>query len=166
MKQFTSFAGLVVVYGSIRYSIIYIPFYQRNIESYSASSLTTVGSVALVTNISQYNDLEREIKNISQIYKTYIGFTYVDASINGNIYNKLTVVSPNGNVLNNYAKSNLVPFIESQIITAGPNVLQTSVTSDFGIIGGAICFDYDFPSLIGQASKNNVDFMIQPSNTW
>ncbi|CAG8654914.1 3183_t:CDS:2, partial [Racocetra fulgida] len=189
----------VIVYGSIRYSTTYIPFYQRNIESYAAHSLVKVGcvigannnfenkyyvdrteelarngskfilwseSLALVNDTAQYNDLELGINNISQMYKTYIGFTYADASSdNGLIYNKLTVVSPDGNILINYAKAHLVPFVESGI-TAGPNILQTSATSDFGTIGGAICFDYNFPSLISQSSKNNVDFMVQPSDTW
>ncbi|CAG8743753.1 16928_t:CDS:2 [Dentiscutata erythropus] len=189
----------VIVYGSIRYSTTYIPFYQRNIESYAAHSLAKVGcvigtysnyetkyyvnrteelarngskfilwseAILFVNDTAQYNELEQGIKNISQMYKTYIGFTYADASSsNGKLYNKLTVISPNGDILINYAKSNLVPFVESEV-TAGPQILQTNVTSDFGTIGGAICFDYNFPSFISQASKNNVDFMIQPSDTW
>ncbi|CAG8627194.1 11119_t:CDS:2 [Dentiscutata heterogama] len=188
----------VIVYGSIRYSTTYIPFYQRNIESYAAHSLVKVGcvigaynnyetkyyvnrteelarngskfilwseAIVFVNDTAQYNELEQGIKNISQIYKTYIGFTYADASSNGKIYNKLTVISPNGDILINYAKTNLVPFVEYEV-TAGPQILQTNVTSDFGTIGGAICFDYNFPSFINQASENNVDFMIQPSDTW
>ncbi|KAF0528909.1 carbon-nitrogen hydrolase [Gigaspora margarita] len=189
----------VIVYGSFRYSTTYIPFYQRNIESYAAHSLVKVGcvigannndetkyyvnrteelarngskfilwseAIAYINDTTQYNELEQGIKNISQMYNTYIGFTYSDASSsNGKIYNKLTVMSPNGDILINYAKSNLVPFVENKV-TAGPEILQTNITSDFGTIGGAICFDYNFPRLISQASKNNVDFMIQPSDTW
>ncbi|KAF0528913.1 carbon-nitrogen hydrolase [Gigaspora margarita] len=123
-------------------------------------------AAAIVTNTAEYNELEKGIKTISQMYKTYIGFTYGDvSSSNRKIYNKLTVMSPNGDILINYAKSNLVPFVEDEV-TAGPKILQTNVTSDFGTIGGAICFDYNFPSFISQASKDNVDFMIQPSDTW
>ncbi|KAF0528911.1 carbon-nitrogen hydrolase [Gigaspora margarita] len=157
----------VIVYNSFRYSTTYIPFYQQNIESYAAHSLVKVGCViAIVTNTAEYNELEKGIKNISQMYKTFIGFTYGDVSSNnGKIYNKLTVMSPYGDILINYAKSNLVPFVEDEV-TAGPKILQTNVTSDFGTIGGAICFDYNFPSFISQASKDNVDFMIQPSDTW
>ncbi|CAG8559098.1 16099_t:CDS:2, partial [Cetraspora pellucida] len=159
----------VIVYGSIRYSTTYIPFYQQNIESYAAHSLVKVGcvigsnndfenkyyvdrteelarngskfilwseEVAIINSTAQYNDLELSIKNISQIYKTYIGFTYSDASsTNGLTFNKLTVVSPDGDILINYAKANLVPFMETGI-TAGPKILQTSTTSDFGTIGG------------------------------
>ncbi|CAG8577947.1 22175_t:CDS:2 [Cetraspora pellucida] len=188
----------IIVYGSIRYSTTFIPFYQQNIESYAAHSLVKVGcvigsnndvenkyyvdrteelarngskfilwseEVAIVNSTAQYNDLELSIKNISQIYKTYIGFTYYDASSTSGIaYNKLTVVSPDGDILINYAKANLVPLLETGL-AAGPKILQTSTTSDFGTIGGAICFDYDFPNVVNQAS-NNVDFMIQPSDTW
>ncbi|RIB01850.1 carbon-nitrogen hydrolase [Gigaspora rosea] len=123
-------------------------------------------AITYINDTTQYNELEQGVKNISQTYNTYIGFTYLDASSSdGKRYNKLTVISPNGDILINYAKSNLVPFVENKG-TAGPEILQTNVASDFGTIGGAICFDYNFPSLISQASKNNVGFMIQPSDTW
>lgn len=49
---------------------------------------------------------------------------------------------------------------------AGPNVLQYIDTPEFGRIGGAICFDFNFADLIGQASQHGVDVMLQPSWTW
>ncbi|CAG8746764.1 7266_t:CDS:2, partial [Acaulospora morrowiae] len=57
------------------------------------------------------------------------------------------------------------PVIEDGL-SPGKGTLQTSHTSDFGIIGGAICFDYNFPKLIGQASTHGVDFMLDASWTW
>ncbi|CAG8834378.1 4163_t:CDS:2, partial [Racocetra persica] len=40
----------VIAYGSIRYSTTYIPFYQRNIESYAAHSLVKIGCVIGANN--------------------------------------------------------------------------------------------------------------------
>lgn len=39
-------------------------------------------------------------------------------------------------------------------------------TKEFGRIGLAICFDYNFPQFIWQAGRNNVDLMLQASQTW
>ncbi len=33
-------------------------------------------------------------------------------------------------------------------------------------VGAAICFDYDFPSFIAQASRHDINLMLQPSWTW
>ncbi|CAG8591553.1 1082_t:CDS:2 [Acaulospora morrowiae] len=191
---------LIIGYGSIRISLAYIPFYQKNIESFVPSNLTKVGcviggvtvehensyyiertrdlasngtqfilwseKVAIANDTKQLDDLTSGIKEVSRVYNTYIGFTYIDSSSpDGRKYNKLTVISPTGDVLIDYAKSNLVPVIENDI-SPGTDILQTFDTPDFGIIGGAICYDYNFPKLIGQASTHDVDFMLDTSLTW
>lgn len=35
-----------------------------------------------------------------------------------------------------------------------------------GRLGGAICFDMDFPGFLRQAAAARVDVLLQPSNTW
>lgn len=49
---------------------------------------------------------------------------------------------------------------------AGPGIVQYVDTEDFGRVGGAICFDYNFPHFISQANTHKVDLMLQPSWTW
>lgn len=124
-------------------------------------------TAASVTTMEGLDILKDSIRNISTQYGVYIGYTYINSTSSGKkeAQNKLTVISPNGETLIDYAKSNLVPFEEDNL-KPGSNNLQTSVTPDFGTIGGAICFDYDFPKLIGQASKKKVDFMLDSSWTW
>lgn len=39
-------------------------------------------------------------------------------------------------------------------------------TPEFGRVGAAICFDFNFPSFMLQASKNKIDLMLQASWTW
>ena len=98
-------------------------------------------------------------------YNTFIGYTYIDAS-HDNKFNKQVVINNKGDVVIDYKKSNLVPFDETGVLTKGDNILQTFQSEDFGIVGAAICLDYDFPKLIGQASSKKVNLMLDSSNTW
>jgi len=67
-------------------------------------------------------------------------------------------------VIWNYRKSHPVPFIESNIIP-GPLILPT-YSSTYGMLGGAICFDLDYPNFIIQSGWKYVDILLQPSWTW
>ncbi|CAB4387704.1 unnamed protein product [Rhizophagus irregularis] len=120
-----------------------------------------------IINETDLNLLYESIRNISISYNVYIGFTYVDVTnLNTTIYNKQVVINNKGDVVIDYKKSNLVPFVEANFITKGNNKLQTFQSEDFGIIGSAICFDFDFPKLIGQAPSKKVNLMLDSSNTW
>ncbi|GBB93832.1 hypothetical protein RclHR1_02240004 [Rhizophagus clarus] len=123
-------------------------------------------AIAGILNEQDLNSLFGSIKNISVTYNVYVGFTYVDVTSFKAIYNKQVVINNKGDVVINYKKSNLVPFVETNFISKGNNKLQTFQSEDFGIIGSAICFDFDFPKLIGQASSKKVNLMLDSSNTW
>jgi hypothetical protein len=120
--------------------------------------------IPVIMDSEKLNFLFDSIKNISAMYNTYIGFTYVDATTQ-KLFNKQVVINNKGNVVIDYTKSNLVPFVED-LFTKGDNKLQTFQSEEFGIIGSAICFDFNFPKLIGQASSKNVNLMLDSSNTW
>ncbi|CAG8447091.1 2408_t:CDS:2 [Diversispora eburnea] len=110
-------------------------------------------------------DLTQSLVNISLSYNVYIGFTYLDKTDEKKRYSKLVVFSSNGELLINYAKTHLFPFTNDDNIISGSGILQAEMTPDFGIISGAIGFDYDFPRLIHQASIKNVNFMLDTSST-
>ena len=48
----------------------------------------------------------------------------------------------------------------------GDDELQTFQSEEFGNVGAAICYDFNFPKLIGQASSKNVNLMLDSGNTW
>lgn len=56
----------------------------------------------------------------------------------------------------------MVPFYFS----AGKADLPTLEAPGIGKLGGAICFDMDFPSYLRQAGAAGVNVLLQPSNTW
>ncbi|CAM6087933.1 unnamed protein product [Calypogeia fissa] len=79
-------------------------------------------------------------------------------------YNMFTFMAPDGSVGFQYEKTNPVPFVEKETIP-GPGKLK-AVDTPFGTVSAAICFDYQFPRLLEQASYLGADIMIQPSWTW
>lgn len=113
-------------------------------------------------------DLAQSIAQQTTLAKgALVGFTYVlfepGASMGTNRF--VLISSENGGTLLwNYAKSHPVPIVEYNI-TAGSPVLPTA-SSAYGKLGGAICFDLDFPQFIAQAGRAQVDLLLQPSWTW
>ncbi|RGB40508.1 carbon-nitrogen hydrolase [Rhizophagus diaphanus] len=168
---------LVITYGSIRLNTSFIPFYQKSIQKTFPQELVNFGCVLgnsdnQIYDYMSYVNLTQNLaisgnKIILCIsYNVYIGFTYADATnLNGTIYNKQVVINNKGDVVIDYKKSNLVPFVEAAM-TKGNNKLQTFQSEDFGIIGSAVCFDFNFPKLIGQASSKKVNLMLDSSDTW
>lgn len=49
---------------------------------------------------------------------------------------------------------------------AGPAALPVVDAPGIGRLGGAICFDMDFPGYLRQAGGRRADLLLQPSNTW
>lgn len=104
------------------------------------------------------------IKNISTSYGAIIGFTYIDYTTQ-NSYNKQVVFDNKGAEVVNYNKTHLVPVLENDFVR-GDDKLQTFQSEEFGTVGAAICYDFNFPKLIGQASSKNVNLMLDSGNTW
>ncbi|KAI9478058.1 MAG: carbon-nitrogen hydrolase [Benjaminiella poitrasii] len=103
--------------------------------------------------------LVQQAKDLAQFHQIYLGITYGTAN-----ENKLVFITKQGEIGFDYNKAHPVPGIETQ--PPGPDLLQYIDTEEFGRIGGGICFDFNFPSFISQASTHKVDIMLQPSWTW
>jgi apolipoprotein N-acyltransferase len=101
----------------------------------------------------------------SPLRSTYLGISYLrksnEAKQGDNIF---LLFDPDGHFAWQYAKSHPVPLIEADV-KAGPSVLPLYDTQ-FGRVGGGICFDLDYPDFIRQAGANSVDILLQPSWTW
>ncbi|KAG0238808.1 hypothetical protein BGW41_008019 [Actinomortierella wolfii] len=106
-------------------------------------------------------------RNRTVQYGIYLGITYSEPIQERpeRKRNMFTVFDPQGRILLDYQKAHPVTMVEVDTV-AGPNVLPTADTPDIGRIGGAICFDLDFPNFIAQAGKKKVDLLLQPSWTW
>jgi apolipoprotein N-acyltransferase len=78
--------------------------------------------------------------------------------------NQFVLITPSGDIAWNYLKVHPVPIIESNI-QPGTNSLPT-YKSQYGMLGGAICFDLDYPNYILEAGRKQVKILLQPSWTW
>ncbi|MBN2528203.1 MAG: hypothetical protein JXR76_17555 [Deltaproteobacteria bacterium] len=76
------------------------------------------------------------------------------------VENKLIRVSPNGNVKDTYLKQKRVPGEPS---VPGQTPSQVS-DSDIGRLGGAICYDFDFPQVARQLAIQHADIVYLPSS--
>ncbi|KAF9998698.1 hypothetical protein BGZ65_005829, partial [Modicella reniformis] len=124
-------------------------------------------SAVHMRNAQMLNDFWVTAKNISTTYGIYLGVTYSEYDEDKNLIdnkNMFTLFDPKGKVSFEYQKAHPVTMVETTVI-AGPNKLPV-VDSDFGRLGGAICFDMDFHNFIAQAGDQKVDILLQPSWTW
>ncbi len=79
--------------------------------------------------------------------------------------NKLVMITPEAKVAWHYRKARPVPPGELRISKLGDGRLRF-LDTPFGRVGGAICFDMDFPLLLRQAGRDSVDILVVPSNDW
>ncbi|MBN2350083.1 MAG: hypothetical protein JXJ22_14680 [Bacteroidales bacterium] len=76
--------------------------------------------------------------------------------------NKIIWISPAGEILFTYFKAK--PTYPGEC-DYGDGIIKY-FDSPFGRIGSAICFDMDFPSLINQTGKMDIDIMLVPGSDW
>ena len=70
-------------------------------------------------------------------------------------------IQSNGEIIYNYTKHNLIPFVEFDYFPskAPLQVLNTN----FGKLSTVICYDINYPIFINSLSRKNVDILIVPS---
>ncbi|XP_024545418.1 uncharacterized protein LOC112351564 [Selaginella moellendorffii] len=121
---------------------------------------------AVKLDLKQERDsLQFKAGQIASQHGAYVGITYEykDAST-GRVGNYFDLVLPDGSIGFSYRKSHLVPFVE-WYGTPGDPILPV-IETELGRIGGAICYDFEFPDLMRQAGKKRIDIMLQPAETW
>jgi len=76
--------------------------------------------------------------------------------------NKYLFISEGGEILDTYQKHHPVPG-EPSIRGTGPlRVLERP----YGRVGGAICYDYDFPAMAREHARGGADLVVVPSSDW
>ncbi|XP_024539505.1 uncharacterized protein LOC112349392 [Selaginella moellendorffii] len=121
---------------------------------------------AVKLHLKQERDsLQFKAGQIASQHDAYVGITYEykDAST-GRVGNYFDLVLPDGSIGFSYRKAHLVPFAESYVTPGDP--ILPAIDTELGRIGGAICFDFEFPDLMRQAGEKRIDIMLQPAETW
>ncbi len=81
------------------------------------------------------------------------------------VTNKAYFISSNGELLAEYRKTIPVPGFEDNISYKGDGKLPV-ITTEYGKVAVAICFENDFPTLITQISSKKADILLIPASDW
>ncbi|MBX2804326.1 MAG: hypothetical protein KTR31_42080, partial [Myxococcales bacterium] len=79
--------------------------------------------------------------------------------------NKVVMVGTDGTVASEYLKAIPTPGAERRFSHRGDGQLVT-IDTPIGRIASVICYDADFPSLVAQASEQDVDLLVVPAGDW
>jgi apolipoprotein N-acyltransferase len=97
----------------------------------------------------------------------YLGMTLliVNAGQMRPIENAFILVDPAGTIAFKYLKSRPTPGPEADHAVSSDGRLR-NISTPFGRVSSAICFDTDFPPLIAQAGKSGTDIVLSPASDW
>ncbi|MGB8342457.1 MAG: nitrilase-related carbon-nitrogen hydrolase, partial [Chthoniobacterales bacterium] len=79
--------------------------------------------------------------------------------------NKIVLVQPDGTPAWEFLKAHPVPGGEAAISIRGDGKVR-ALDTPYGRLSSVICFDADFPQLLGQAGRLRTDLLLDPSNDW
>jgi len=79
------------------------------------------------------------------------------------IENKALLFDPEGNIVNVFFKNRPVPLVEPSI--PGDGDIPVASTN-YGKLAISICYDADFPQLMGQVGRKGADILLLPSGDW
>ena len=79
--------------------------------------------------------------------------------------NKIVLVQPDGISAWEFLKAHPVPGGEAAISIRGDGKVR-ALDTPYGRLSSVICFDADFPQLLGQAGRLRTDLLLDPSNDW
>ena len=113
---------------------------------------------------SSFIERARQLAMLEHVYLA-IGMGTVHLGDPLPLENKLVLIDTHGKVAISYLKSHAVVGWEAGIMKRGDGRLPVVATDD-GRIGGAVCFDADFPEFIRQAGMAAADLLVVPSNDW
>lgn len=111
------------------------------------------------------NQLYTKASQVAFDHDIYLGIAVavIDPTNEKFLENKFVLFNKTGEKVIDYWKGISVPGAEAPISNNKTTGIQ-KVTTEYGTISGAICFDLDFPNYIKQA--NNLDILLVPSNDY
>lgn len=135
-------------------------------EIAAASGAKIVFGIEALINLNEDQESEfiEKAKAIAQNEGIYMGLP-MEVMLEGfpevRPENKITWISPQGQVLYTFHKAKPTPGEGNY----GDGIIKY-FDSTYGRISSTICFDMDFPALISQVNKMNIDIMLVPGNDW
>ena len=146
----------------------------RDAEAHSALVMWSETAVYVQGAEGEAKLLKRAEKAARHGAGAYLGVSY--AVMNGeegphqNVFALLrpgAVANASGGALAfRYVKAHPVPLVEAHFEGGARPLTLPFEDAPFGRISAAICFDFDFPELMHQASAGGATLLLQPAQTW
>ncbi len=144
--------------------------FSRSMKAAAAGAKIVVWSEAIgVILDTEEQELMRRARAFAQDEMIYLvmGLGVIHPGpMNGNrryMTNKTVTVSPTGDVLNTYLKSNPVPFAEQDY---GSDGIIPILSTEYGNLSPIICYDADFQGFMRQTGTKQTDILLVPSGDW
>ncbi|TWT87692.1 apolipoprotein N-acyltransferase [Pseudobythopirellula maris] len=103
-------------------------------------------------------------KEFAKSNEVYLFMSVISHPASGLSENKTVGISPDGQIVVDYLKANLVPGLETHLKKGDGVVAAANI--DGVRTGHVICYDIDFPAYIRQAGRSGVDVLFAPSSDW
>jgi len=109
------------------------------------------------TLAEQMEDLFSALQMLSSKHHVSLAGTLPERTVEGKYYNSMRIVDPSG-IVGSYRKQFLFPGEEICFVPGGqqPNIIN----SQWGKVGGIVCFDLRFPNLSRTLCQKGADILI------
>lgn len=116
--------------------------------------------------------VEKFLAETAREFEIYLlGGSYPVLTASGKVFNRSTLIAPDGSTLASYDKIHLFDvdleggesYRESDYVQPGENEPVTVNVEDLGIMGLSVCYDLRFPELYRVLSKNGAELLTVPS---
>jgi apolipoprotein N-acyltransferase len=140
---------------------------QSEIAARQGAALIAWSEAAAVVPHEQERQVLDRLSHFSRSRKVMLAASLLVLRTDGEAKwdNKLVLFTQEGEPAWFYRKAIPTPGSESAYSLRGDGVMPVH-ESPWARLGGAICYDADFPSLISQASAKQVDLLIVPAGDW
>jgi apolipoprotein N-acyltransferase len=134
---------------------------QIRVLAQDGANIVVLQESAIMGMTDQVEAVMRDASVIAEEENIYIVLPTFDLGKEPAV-NSVHIIDPNGQVVLTHVKYGGNQF---EGTLKGDGVLQT-VDTPYGKLSAVICWDADFPNVIKQVGKKNVDLLFVPSNDW
>ena len=131
---------------------------------YSNSSIMTYAEEAFAIMAENKTTIIDQVRELAKKNKIFVLLPLDICEDEEHNTNEAILISDEGEVLYNYQKQHLIPYIESDYYE---NVGKAEVIdTNLGKITTVICYDINFPYFINLLSRKHFDLLLVPSWDW
>jgi len=131
-------------------------------QAASGAQMVSWPEGAVITESSTMPEKENRISGLADELNIYLVVPYMVIHESSPFENKLAVFGPDGNKVLDHIKYGGNIF-EGSLPGSGD---IDSIDTEYGKLAAVICWDMDFPSIVSQTGRDNVDILFSPAFEW